>query len=102
MDLFQSPKIAITLKPPSKDHWNAVLDLVLPTAQDQFQEWRETKWATLHLEEAPEAAEVPPADESAPREVLTAKSEADKGASSLQWVLETTQGILEHIHASLL
>ena len=46
--------------------------------------------------------EVPPAGESAPREALTAKSEANKGASSSQWVLETTQGILEHIHASRL
>ena len=35
-DLFQSPKIAITLKPPSEDHWNVVSDLILPTAQDQF------------------------------------------------------------------
>ena len=50
----------------------------------------------------PEAAEVPPADESAPQEALPVKSEADKGASSPQWVLETTQGILEHIHASRL
>ena len=30
------------------------------------------------------------------------KSEADKGASSPQWVLETNQGILECIHASRL
>ena len=56
----------------------------------------------LHLGEASEAAEVPPADKSAPREALPAKSEADKGASSPQWVLETTQGILESIHASWL
>ena len=35
-DLFQSPKLAITLKPPSKDHWNTASDLVLTTAQDQF------------------------------------------------------------------
>ena len=46
--------------------------------------------------------EVPPADESAPRQALPMKSEADKGASSPQWVLETMQGILEHIHASRL
>ena len=50
----------------------------------------------------PEAAEVPPADESSPQEALPAKPEANKGASSPQWVLETTQGILEHIHASRL
>ena len=35
-DLFQSLKIAITLKPPSKDHWNVASDLILPIAQDQF------------------------------------------------------------------
>ena len=35
-DLFQSPKLAITLKPPSKVHWNTASDLVLTTAQDQF------------------------------------------------------------------
>ena len=35
-DLFQSPKIAITFKPPSEDHWNVVSDLVLPMAQDLF------------------------------------------------------------------
>ena len=35
-DLLQSPKLAITLKPPSKDHWNTASDLILTTAQDQF------------------------------------------------------------------
>ena len=35
-DLFQSLKIAITLKPTSEDHWNVVSDLILPMAQDQF------------------------------------------------------------------
>ena len=101
-DLFQSLKIVITLKPPSKDHWNAASDLILPMAQDQFREWRESKRAASRLEEAPEAVEVPPADESAPREALPMKFKADKGALPPQWVLETTQGILEHIHASRL
>ena len=32
MELFQSPKLAITLKPPSKDHWNTTSDLILTTA----------------------------------------------------------------------
>ena len=34
-ELFQSLKLVITLKPPSKDHWNTALDLVLTMAQDQ-------------------------------------------------------------------
>ena len=96
MDLLQSPKIVITLKPPSQDHCNVASDLVLPLAQDQFWEWREAKWAMSRL------VEVPPADESAPRGALPMKPEANKGALSPQWVLETTQGILEHIHTSRL
>ena len=101
-DLFQSPKIVITLAPPSKDHWNVASDLVFPTTQYWFQEWREAKQASLHPGEASEAAGVPPADESSPQEAPPVKPEANKGASSPQWVLETTQGILECIHASWL
>ena len=101
-DLFQSLKIAITLAPPSENHWNMVSDLVLPTTQHHFQEWREAKEASLHPGEAPEAVEALSADESSPQEAPPAKSEANKGASSPQWVLETTQGLLERIHASQL
>ena len=101
-DLFQSPKIAITLKPPSEDHWNVVSDLILPMAQDLFRERRKTKRAASHLKGMPEPAEIPPAGKSAPQEVVPTKFEANKVASSPQWVLETTQGILEHIHASRL
>ena len=50
----------------------------------------------------PGAEVTPPAEESAPRGALPANPEADKGASSPQWVLEATQGILERIHASRL
>ena len=102
LDLFQSPKIAITLTPPSENHWNVVSDLILPTTQHHFQEWREAKEASLHPGKAPEAAEALSADKSSPQEAPPAKSEANKGASSPQWVLETTQGILERIHASRL
>ena len=35
-DLFQSPKIAITLAPPSEDHWNVASDLILPMTQNRF------------------------------------------------------------------
>ena len=101
-DLFQSPKIAITLTPPSEDHWNVASDLILPATQDRFQEWREARQASLHPGEVPEAVEVPPADEFSPQEAPPAKPEGNKGTLSLQWVLETTQGILEHIHASWL
>ena len=50
----------------------------------------------------PELAEVPPAGKSAPQGAVPTKSEANKEASSSQWVLDTTQGILECIHTSQL
>ena len=33
-ELSQGQKMAVTLKPPSKDHWNIVSDLILPLTQD--------------------------------------------------------------------
>ena len=97
-ELFQSPKLAITLKPPSKDHWNTASDLILTTAQDQFWEWWEAKQAVSRLEEEPEVVKVPPADESAPSKSSPMRPEDNKEASSLQRVLEIMQGILERIH----
>ena len=101
-DLFQSPKLAITLKPPSKDHWNTTSDLVLTMAQEQFREWREAKQVASRFEEEPEVVEVPPADESAPSKSLPMRSEDNKEDLSLQRVLEITQGILECIHTTRL
>ena len=89
----------ITLKPLSKDHWNTASDLILTTAQDQLQERREAKQAALCLEEEPDVVEVPPTDESAPGKSLPRKAEDNKEASSPQWMIEITQGILECIHA---
>ena len=98
-ELFQSPKLAITLKPLSKDHLNTASDLILTMAQDQFQEWREAKQVVLRLKEESEIVEVPPTDESAPGKSLSRKAEDNKEASYPQRVIEITQGILECIHA---
>ena len=69
-ELFQSPKLVITLKPPSKDHWNTASDLVFPLIQGQLWEWHEAKQVALHLEEESEGAEVSPTEESTPGESL--------------------------------
>ena len=69
-ELFQSPKLAITLKPPSKDHWNIVSDLVLPLTQSTLQQRHEAKQAALRLEEVSEGADVSPTEASAPRKSL--------------------------------
>ena len=96
LELFQGPKLAITLKPPSKDHWNTASDLILPVVQDQL---REAKQAVLHLEEGSEGVEVSPMVVSAPDESLPRKAEDHQEASSQQQVIDITQGILERVHA---
>ena len=59
-ELFQSSKLAITLKPPSKDHWNIASDPVLPLIQGMLRQWREAKQVALRLEEGSEGAEAFP------------------------------------------
>ena len=56
----------------------------------------------LCLEEEPEVVGIPLADESAPSKSSPMRPEDNKEASSPQWVLEITQGILERIHATQL
>ena len=48
--LRQGQKIALSLKPPSKDHWNIASDLVLPLTLDASRQRREAKWAAQGLE----------------------------------------------------
>ena len=49
--LFQSPKLAITLKPLSKDHWNTASDLILPLIQGELWQRCEAKRVASRLEE---------------------------------------------------
>ena len=49
--LVQGPKMAINLRPPSSNHWNIVLDLILPLAIDTYKRRREAK----RVEQDPEA-----------------------------------------------
>ena len=41
--LMQGSKIAIDLKPPTKDHWNIALDLILPWILEDSRQRREAK-----------------------------------------------------------
>ena len=92
-ELFQSPKLVITLKLPSKDHWNIVSDLVLPTTQSMLQQQHEAKQATLRLEEGSEGAEASPIEASTPRKSHPVEAEGSGEASPRQRVIDTMQEI---------
>ena len=98
-ELFQSPKLVITLKPPSKDHWNIASDLILPVTQGTLQQQAEAKQAALRLEEGSEGAEASPTEASAPRKSLPVEAGGSEEASSSQRVIDTMLEVLDHVHA---
>ena len=66
--LMQGPKMAINLRPPSGDHWNIAMDLVLPLAVDTFRRWCEAKHTAQGLEVESEGAKVSPKEAPVSRE----------------------------------
>ena len=102
---MQGPKMAINLRPPSSDHWNIVSDLVLPLTVDKYKQRCEAKRAEQDPEGESAGAEVSPKEAPAPRKAPQVVAGGSKAASPTETThqgeraLETTLGILEHIHA---
>ena len=102
---MQGQKMVVNLRPLSSDHWNIVSDLIIPLIQGTLRQWREAKQVALHQEERSEGAEASPMEVSGPGKSLQVEAEgsgeAPPGKSVLprQHVIETTQEILERIHA---
>ena len=103
--LMQGPKMVINLRPPSGNHWNIALDLILPLTVDMFRRWHEAKRAEQDLEGESEGAEVSPKEAPALRkasQVVVGGSRAalpTETTHQRERALETTREILEHIHA---
>ena len=103
--LMQGSKMAINLRPPSSNHWNIISDLVLPLTIDKYRQQREAK----HVEQDPEGesarAEGSPKEAPAPGKAPQVVAGGSKAAFPTETThegeraLETTLGILEHIHA---
>ena len=68
--LMQGPKMAINLRPPSGNHWNIAMDLVLPLAVDMFRQRCEAKRAAQGLGGESEGAKVSPKEAPVPRDLL--------------------------------
>ena len=66
--LRQGQKIALSLKPPSKDHWNITSDLVLPLTLDASRQRYEAKQMAQGLEGRSEGAKVSPKEAPTPGE----------------------------------
>ena len=103
--LMQGPKMVINLRPPSSDHWNIALDLVLPLTVDKYKQRCEAKRVEQDPEGESMGAEVSPKEAPAPRKTPQAVVGGIKAASPTETThqgeigLETALGILEHIDA---
>ena len=102
--LRQGQKRALSLKPPSTDHWNIASDLVLPLALDECRQQREARQAVQGLEGRSERAKVFPTEAPAPVEspqpVVGSSGAAlpIKTAHHGERVLETAREILARVH----
>ena len=102
--LMQGPKMAINLRPPSSDHWNIVSDLILPLTVDMSRQRCEAKRAEQDPEGESVGVEGSPKEAPVPRKAPQAVAHGSKAASPTETThqgegaLETTLGILEHIH----
>ena len=103
--LMQGLKIAIDLKPPTKDHWNIASDLILPWMLEDSRQQCAAKWAAQAQEvrskgamvsqtEAPTSEEPPELEAGGSGKALLTKT-----APNREQVLETTHEILGCIHA---
>ena len=96
--------MAINLRPPSNDHWNIVLDLILPLTVDTFRRQREAKRAKQDLEGESEGAKVSPKEAPAPGKASQVVADGSRAALPTETTqqgeraLETAHEILEHIH----
>ena len=103
--LRQGQKRVLGLKPPSPDHWNIALDLVLTLALDECKQWREARQAVLGLEGGSKKVKVSPTEAPTPmasRHPMAGSSGAAlpiKTAHHGERVLETACKVLACIHA---
>ena len=103
--LRQGQKIALSLKPPSKDHWNIASDLVLPLTLDASRQQHEAKWVAQGLEGRSEGVKVSPTEVPTPGESPqleaggSGKALPIKTAPDREQVLKTTHKFLGCLHA---
>ena len=92
--LRQGQKIALSLKPPSKDHWNIALNLILPLTLDASRQRCEAKWVAQGLEGRSEGAKVSPTEAPTPGE----SPQLEAGGSGKALPIKTASEFLGHLH----
>ena len=108
LSMWQGPKVAIPLRPPSSRHWNIDSDLTFTLTVDTHHQWYETKKTGQDLQQESAGAEESPRQTPAPEGVSPAIAGSSQAASPTEtarqeeWDLEIAQGAVRHLHAMCL
>ena len=103
--IWQGPKIAIPLRPPSSEHWNIESNLMLPLMKDTYLQWLEAKRAGQDPERGSVGADSSPRETPVYEEAPLAIAGSSKAASPMDTArqgekdLEAALGAVECIHA---
>ena len=101
----QGPKMSITLRPPSKEHWNIESDLMLILTMETYKQWHEAKRAEQDPGQESAGTKASPKEMPVPEEAPQAVAGGSKAASPMETThqgerdLETALGVVERIHA---
>ena len=102
--MWQGPKMSITLRPPSSEHWNIESDLMLTMTMETYKQWRETKRAEQDPGQESTRTKVSPKEMPVPEEAPQAMASGSRAVSPTETTrqgerdLETALGVVELIH----
>ena len=103
--LQQGPKMSITLRPPSKEHWNIESNLMLTLTMETYKQQCEAKRVEQDPERESMGTKASPKEMPVLEEAPQVMASGSKAASPMETThqgerdLETTLGVVECIHA---
>ena len=103
--MWQGPRMLISLRPPSKEHWNIESDLMLTLTMEMYKQRHEAKRVEQDPERESTGTKASPKEmpvlEEAPQAVASGSKAASPTETTCQGErdLETALGVIECIHA---
>ena len=101
----QGPKMSITLRPPSSEHWNIESNLMLTVTMEMYKQRHEAKRVEQDPERESTGTKASPKEMPVPEEAPQAMASGSRAVSPTETTnqgerdLETTLGVVERIHA---
>ena len=91
--MWQGPKVAIPLRPPSSRHWNIDSDLTFTIAVDTHRRWHEAKETSQDQERGSVGAEESPRETPAPEGTSLATAGSSQAASPTETARQEEQDL---------